>query len=192
MSTNTVTLFLALLTLGTMATLIAALAVTALGGAVPRLAATRAAIVEAVAAQANQLSLLAAFVAVAGSLYLSEIANFIPCRLCWFQRTMMYPLLPLLAVAAIRRDQRVGLYAIPIALIGIAISAYHILIERFPELESGACDPTNPCSLKWVERFGFVTIPTMAATAFAFIIAVQVAQLRASGGRSTIDQESST
>lgn len=192
MSTNTVTLFLALLTLGTMAALAAALAVIVLGGAVPRLAATRAAIVETVAAQANQLSLLAAFVAVAGSLYLSEIANFIPCRLCWFQRTMMYPLLPLLAVAAIRRDQRVGLYVIPIALIGIAISAYHILIERFPELESGACDPTNPCSLKWVERFSFVTIPTMAATAFAFIIAVQIAQLRAGGGRSTIDQESST
>ena len=47
---------------------------------------------------------------------------------------------------------------------------YHVVIERFPNLESSACDPNNPCSLKWVEKFGFVTIPTMALTAFVAII----------------------
>ena len=31
-------------------------------------------------------------VAMAGSLYFSESANFVPCKLCWFQRIAMYPL----------------------------------------------------------------------------------------------------
>lgn len=70
-------------------------------------------------------------------------------------------------MATSRGGHKVRLYAVPLALFGISISAYHIVIERFPDLESGASDPTNPCSLKWVKRFGFVTIPEMAATAFA-------------------------
>src|SRR5688572_21661834 len=45
-----------------------------------------------------------AAIATAGSLYYSESADFIPCRLCWFQRIAMYPLVAILLVAAIRRD----------------------------------------------------------------------------------------
>jgi hypothetical protein len=44
------------------------------------------------------------------------------------------------------------------------------VIERYPDLESGACDPTNPCSLVWVERFGYLTIPAMALSAFALVL----------------------
>ena len=45
-----------------------------------------------------------------------------------------------------------------------------MLLERYPSLETGACDPNNPCTLIWVERFGYLTIPTMALSAFALII----------------------
>ena len=42
--------------------------------------------------------------------------------------------------------------------------------ERFPSLESGAsCDPTNPCSLVWVWKFHYISIPFMAGSAFALI-----------------------
>ena len=52
----------------------------------------------------------------------------------------------------------------------MAISTYHILVERFPSLEgSGVCEVANPCSIRWVERFGFVTILTMALAGFALI-----------------------
>jgi disulfide bond formation protein DsbB len=105
-----------------------------------------------------------------GSLYFSEVAHFLPCRLCWYQRIGMYPLVPLLGLAAWRRDSGIRPYAAALAAIGAAISAYHIVIERFPDLESGACDPTNPCSLIWVERFGYLTIPAMALSAFALVL----------------------
>ena len=45
----------------------------------------------AVAESAPWLAFLVAATATAGSLYFSEVAHFLPCRLCWFQRVAMYP-----------------------------------------------------------------------------------------------------
>jgi disulfide bond formation protein DsbB len=116
------------------------------------------------------LAFVVATVATLGSLYLSEVANFVPCRLCWYQRIAMYPLPILLGIAWWKRDAGVRRYALPLAVIGMVISTYHILVERFPSLEgSGVCEVANPCSIRWVERFGFVTIPTMALAGFALI-----------------------
>ncbi len=55
-------------------------------------------------------------------------------------------------------------------MIGGCISAYHIGLEHHPEWESSICDPKNPCTLIWVKRLGYLTIPTMALSGFALII----------------------
>jgi disulfide bond formation protein DsbB len=110
--------------------------------------------------------------AMLGSLYLSEVAHFDPCRLCWYQRIAAYPLGLLLLMAFFRRDHGIRPYIWLLTGIGATISTYHLLIERFPSLETGACEVTNPCTIKWVEKFGFVTIPVMAWLAFASIAAV--------------------
>jgi disulfide bond formation protein DsbB len=116
------------------------------------------------------LAFVVATVATLGSLYLSEVADFVPCRLCWYQRIAMYPLPIVLGIAWWKRDAGVRRYALPLAVIGMVISTYHILVERFPSLEgSGVCEVANPCSIRWVERFGFVTVPTMALAGFALI-----------------------
>lgn len=120
--------------------------------------------------QALTLAWIVAVVATIGSLWLSEGAGFVPCRLCWYQRAAMYPLAVILGIAAARRDRAVRVYALPVIAIGATISVWHMLIERFPSLETGtSCDPANPCSFIVVERFGYLTIPTMALTAFALI-----------------------
>jgi disulfide bond formation protein DsbB len=128
-------------------------------------------IVDSFGDSAVTIALALSIVAVGGSLYLSEVAHFIPCKLCWYQRIAMYPLPVLLATAAVRRRRDVHFYVIPIAALGGIISTYHILIERFPRLESSVCDVSNPCTVIWTRRFGYQTIPTMALTAFALIIA---------------------
>jgi disulfide bond formation protein DsbB len=110
-----------------------------------------------------------AIVAMAGSLYLSEGAHFPPCRLCWYQRIGMYPLAVILLIAAIRRDTKVWPYPLALALLALPISIYHVLIEHFPSLETGACEVDNPCSIVWVRHFGIVTIPYMAGSGFAAI-----------------------
>jgi len=118
------------------------------------------------------LAWLVAAVAMVGSLYFSEVANFIPCRFCWFQRIAMYPLAVILLVAAIRRDRGVRWYAVPLAAIGLGISSYHYLIEWFPQWESGSCDVFAPCTTPYFREFGFVTLAFMALCGFAAILAL--------------------
>src|SRR5438046_1140050 len=43
-------------------------------------------VVTVVGPQARGLALLVAATAIAGSLYYSEVAGFVPCELCWYQR----------------------------------------------------------------------------------------------------------
>lgn len=116
------------------------------------------------------LAWLVALVATVGSLVYSEVVHFTPCRLCWFQRIAMYPMVIVLLVGAIRRDFRARYYALPLALIGLGISIYHYLLQRFPNLEAtSSCDPSNPCSLVLVNIFDFVSIPFMAGAGFIVI-----------------------
>jgi disulfide bond formation protein DsbB len=166
----TVSLFLALLAVvAELAT--AAAVVLAVGGRFsPRLSRLGRQAVEAVAPQALALAAVVAAVCTAGSLYFSEVAHFPPCHLCWLQRFCMYPLVPILAVAAWLKAGRVRPYAAVLAVIGACISTYHVALEHHPEWESSVCDPKNPCTLIWVKRLGYLTIPTMALSGFALII----------------------
>lgn len=114
-----------------------------------------------------------ALVATLGSLFYSEYANFIPCRLCWFQRIAMYPLAVILLVAALRRDVRSAVqYAIVFPVAGALIAGYHIYIEINPEAESAGCKVGASCATKWIEEFGYVTLPVLSLTAFATILAL--------------------
>lgn len=158
--------------------LFAVLALAAMAGAVVLLVASllrsrsalAAAVVQSFAEVALPLAWLVAAVATAGSLYFSEVAEFTPCTLCWYQRIAMYPLAIILGIATFRRDRAVKVYAVPLAAIGAAISLYHYLFEWFPDLDAGACSVTIPCDFVWFRAFGFVSIPFMALSGFCFII----------------------
>jgi disulfide bond formation protein DsbB len=114
-----------------------------------------------------------ALLATAGSLFFSEVSQFIPCRLCWFQRIGMYPLAAVLLIAAVRRDIRGGaLYGLPLAAFGAVVAIYHIYIEYHPEAESASCKIGAPCATKWIDKLGYITIPVLALTAFLAIIAL--------------------
>jgi disulfide bond formation protein DsbB len=187
MNTETVSLFLALLAVvAQLAT--AAVVVLAVGGRFsPTLRAMRRQAVEAVAPSALTLAFLVATVCMAGSLYFSEVAHFPPCHLCWLQRYCMYPLVPVLGFAAFfggsrrhcrgdtpqppgRQARWTRPLAAALASIGAVIATYHVLLERNPQWESSVCDPKNPCTLIWVERLGYLTIPTMALSGFLLIL----------------------
>ena len=120
---------------------------------------------------ARPLSAAIATTCMLGSLYFSEIVNYKPCRLCWFQRGFMYPLAILLVAFTILKTPRIGRIVAPLAAIGASISLYHWLLERFPDnLDSGVCSKDVPCEFIWFELFGFVTLPFMALTGFIAII----------------------
>jgi len=118
------------------------------------------------------LACVVAATAMFGSLYFSEVANFIPCTLCWFQRIGMYSLAIILFVAALRRDRNIRVYGITLALVGLPISAYHYLVEWYPNLETDVCSTGLSCSIVWFRSFGYMTLAYMAGSAFALIALV--------------------
>lgn len=140
-----------------------------LGGAAGLiLAVSRSQYRSSIAESAVPLAAAVATGATLGSLYFSESAGFVPCELCWFQRIAMYPLAIILGVAVMRRDRTVLPYALTLSVIGLGISAYHVQLQLFPE-QSSFCEAANPCSGRWVEAFGWLTIPQMAGVSFALI-----------------------
>jgi disulfide bond formation protein DsbB len=115
------------------------------------------------------LAFLVGLTATLGSLYYSEFAHFIPCKLCWFQRIGMYPMPIILAIAALRRDRGIWHYVIPLATIGSLISIYHYQLERFPSQSHGFCTLEAPCTTVWVWMFHYISIPFMALSGFLLI-----------------------
>lgn len=167
---STVALFYALLALVANAFVIGVLALGVAGGR----SSTAGRWLDALRSSLGPTALAGAFVvaalAMAGSLYFSEIAHFEPCRLCWYQRIAMYPLVVILGVAAWRGDVGVRRYAVPLAAIGAVIATYHYALEWFPSLDSGVCSVTTPCTAVWFRELGFISLSYLALSAFLLIL----------------------
>ncbi len=104
-----------------------------------------------------------ALLAVIGSLYFSEIKGFAPCVLCWFQRIAIYPLVVLIPVGIIKKDPRIADYVLSLTIVGTLISIYQNLLyyKILPESIS-PCSAGVSCTTKYVEYFGFLTIPLLS------------------------------
>jgi len=131
-----------------------------------------AALARGIQSRAAVAGWVVAVLATAGSLYFSEVAGFVPCTLCWYQRIAMYPLVVILGVAAVRRDRRAATGAAALAAIGALVAGYHVALEWIPSLDSGTCDAAAPCTLVWFRAFGVFSLPTLALTAFLLILTV--------------------
>lgn len=119
------------------------------------------------------LAFLVSALATGGSLFFSEVANFVPCELCWYQRICMYPIAVTTLLMALANDHRAARYLIPLPLVGAGVSVYHLLVENGVVEQSQACFVSAPggCATKWIDEFGYVTIPTLALTGFALGLA---------------------
>jgi disulfide bond formation protein DsbB len=125
--------------------------------------------------QARPLALFVAAISTAGSLYYSQVAHFVPCELCWYQRICMYPLAAILLVGVVRKDAAVRWYAAPFVVVGAPLSLYHWLVERVPAFaHTSSCSVTAPCTSPYFEELGWVTLAFMAMSAFLLIGALLV------------------
>ena len=116
------------------------------------------------------LAWLVALTATLGSLYFSEIREFVPCELCWIQRIFMYPLTIILGIAVFTDDRAVRKYVLPLTIIGGIVSLYHYLVQKVPGFaEIQPCAQGVPCSGQYINWLGFITIPFLALTAFTLI-----------------------
>ena len=115
------------------------------------------------------IALAAAWVAMCGSLFMSDVLGWPPCILCWYQRIALYPLSLLIALGILRRDKQLHLYVLPIATIGACISIYHYAITK-RLLPPPPCTSGIPCENGWINWLGFINVPFLALIAFIIII----------------------
>jgi len=113
--------------------------------------------------------------ALLGSLFFSDVLKLAPCKLCWFQRICMYPLVFIIGVALIIKDKKVFYYVLPLTTIGWIIAFYHVLLYNkiLPEAV-GFCEAGISCTTKYVSYFGFLSIPMMSLIAFTLITASMI------------------
>lgn len=109
-----------------------------------------------------------AFVATSASLYISEILQWTPCKLCWIERICMYPLVIILSIATYYNDRHIIKYLLPFTLSGSLISLYHHLLQKVPGLVNIApCQIDAICKL---DHFvSWITIPFLGFVSFLAI-----------------------
>jgi disulfide bond formation protein DsbB len=125
------------------------------------------------------LMLIVAAIAMTGSLFFSEIAQWVPCKDCWLQRICMYPQVVLLAIALWKKDSTVARYILALSIIGMVIAVDHysdqVHAAFFPQPDAeGVNILLKPCDASGVScaqtqiqfAFGYITIPMMALSAF--------------------------
>lgn len=126
-------------------------------------------IIQTLSSNSLAFAFIVSVIATLGSLFLSEIAHFVPCKLCWFQRIFMYPQVLLLGIATFKNDFGVRKYIIPLSAIGLTIAIYHYILQMSP-IPLPCTDELASCAARQFAQFGYITIPMMSLTAFLLII----------------------
>ena len=128
---------------------------------------------------------LGLFISVAAmlvSVFYSFVAGFEPCTLCWWQRIFMFPQIVIFA-SALYYKRRHGLrYSIAIvsslilSSLGFLVALYQYYAQMFNPSILSACATTGAsCARIFFVSFGYITIPMMALTGFAFLLAILAA-----------------
>lgn len=113
---------------------------------------------------------LIALLSTLSALFIGEVMGQTPCNLCWFQRAFMFPLAIILTIACLNADLSAWRYALPIAVVGWAIAAYHMAL--YAGLIPAALEPCGDgpsCSSANMLLFGRLPIPLLAFAAFTAI-----------------------
>jgi disulfide bond formation protein DsbB len=123
----------------------------------------------------NFICWIIAAIATGGSLFFSEVMEFPPCVLCWYQRIAMYPLVAIFLVGSFRGARESYSFALPLVVIGWLTAVYHNLLhyEIVPESAS-PCREGVSCATVYIDWLGFITIPMLSLFAFTLIGAILI------------------
>ena len=127
----------------------------------------------------NWAILFSAWVLVAvstlGSLFFSYIMEFAPCILCWYQRICLFPLVIILATGLFPFEKRVIEYSLPLAIAGWITAFYHnLLYSGIIPQDLQPCSKGVSCTEKYIDLFGFLTIPMLSLISFSIIITLLI------------------
>lgn len=125
-----------------------------------------------------------ALAAMLTSLALSEVFDFIPCKLCWYQRIFLFSTAFILGAAEHYKDALVYRYVLPLTVTGGAIALYHTLLQ-WGLVPEGAltCNAEASCATKSLNFFGFITIPFLSLLTFAALTGLMIFLRRQQTGK---------
>jgi disulfide bond formation protein DsbB len=131
----------------------------------------------------NWLMLLAAWLvaatATASALFIGEVMMMVPCQLCWYQRIFMFPLAIVLGMACFSDDRRGAVYALPLAVGGLLMAAYHTLLVAGLIPKSWIpCSAGVSCANQKLEILNGIQIPWLSLVAFFTITLLLTLLLR--------------
>lgn len=91
----------------------------------------------------------------------------------------MYPLVVILAVGILRKESRIYQYVLPFSVTGSLIASYQVLLyyNVLPE-STETCRAGVSCTTKYIEWFGFITIPLLSLLAFLVITGCMIVLMR--------------
>lgn len=105
-----------------------------------------------------------------GSLFFSEIMNFPPCALCWYQRIFIYPLVIMIPMGLFPFDRSVIRYSLPLVIVGWGIAFYQNLLYYgiIPESLT-PCSQGISCKEEYINILGILSIPMLSLIAFSIV-----------------------
>jgi len=118
---------------------------------------------------------LLATVSTLGSLFFSHVMEFPPCVLCWYQRIFLFPLVIILAAGLFPFDKKVVKFSLPLAAAGLLTAVYHnLLYAGLIPKSAQPCTQGVSCTEKYIDLFGFLSIPMLALLSFLTITTLLV------------------
>lgn len=127
------------------------------------------------------LAWLVATTATLGALFIGEVMGMTPCVLCWYQRIFMFPIAIVLGIACFTDDSRGAVYALALALGGLAMAGYHtLLVAGLIPKAWVPCSAGVSCADQKLEILNGVQIPWLSLAAFLALTILLVVYLRKS------------
>jgi len=120
------------------------------------------------------LVLFTSLAAYVGSLTYSEFLGYTPCKLCWFQRIFIYPQAIIAIVALWTKDYRALKYTFALSVVGILFSINHYFLQMTGTslVPCSSVGQSSACGGTYIKEFGYITIPMMCMTLFAYSLVV--------------------
>ena len=127
------------------------------------------------------LAWLIATTATLGALFIGEVMLMTPCTLCWYQRIFMFPIAIILGIACFADDRQGAVYALALALGGLAMAGYHTLLVAGLIPKSWVpCSAGVSCADQKLEILNGIQIPWLSLVAFIALALLLTTYLRKS------------
>lgn len=107
-----------------------------------------------------------------GSLFMSEVIGFPPCKLCWIQRAFLFPQVAILAVALWMKDKSAIPYLFALNFVGWITALYQVISQATGISIAECTAEGGECAKVYFTEFGYITIPVLSLTIFTYLLVI--------------------